>query len=322
MEFRDSRDSFSKIAALYYLADMSQDEIAEVYGISRFKVSRILKKCRSMKIVEFKVNSGPEYLPKLENDIIEKLGVSRAIIVPGGSTANESKANVARRAAKYLEENIKDDMKIGLSWGSTMQLTTSYYPSGASFPKATVVQLSGSLCNRTILGDGYTDGNIFVLQLATKLQSSWSLFMVPFIVQNPALKGMLYEETEIRNHVALFRELDLAIVGIGSEDPAKSVSYISGYLTYEETKKLADEGMAADVCGTRLTIDGEIRETILTNRVLTIDLKDLRRTPEVCAVGAGTEKALSFIAGCRGGYINTVIMDEICALSIINRLRS
>lgn len=320
MEFIENRETFSKIATLYYLAEMPQDEIAAIFGISRFKVSRILKKCRNLKIVEFKVNTNPDYLPKLESEIISKLSVTNAIIVPSGSTLQESKENVARQAAKYLEANIVDGMKIGLSWGSTIQRVVKYYHKTTHFPKTVFVQLSGSLCSKPILGDGYIDGSIFVQQFASKAHSDWSVFPVPYVVQDPALKEMLYKEPQIKKHVKLFGELDLALIALGSEDPAKSVSYLSGYLTYEETKKLADDGMGADICGTRLTIDGDIHETILSNRVLTIDLVNLHKITEVCAIGAGAEKAQSFIAGCRGGFIKSVIMDEICALSIINRV--
>jgi len=320
MEFTENRETYSKIAALYYLAEMSQEDIAEIFGISRFKVSRILKKCRTMKIVDFKINSSPEYFPNLEKEITEGLGIDGAMIVPSGSTLQESKTNVARISAKYLESKIKDGLKIGLSWGSTIQQTVRYYYKKELFPKTTIVQLSGSLCSRPLLGDGYIDGNIFVQQFAAKAHSDWSVFLVPYVVQNPTLKELFYEEPQIKKHIGLFKELDMALIALGSSDPAKSVSYLSGYLTYEETKKLADDGMSADICGTRLTIDGEIRETMLTNRVLTIDPMDLHKLQEVCAIGAGAEKAPSFIAGCRGGFIKRVIMDEVCALSIINQI--
>ena len=322
MEFTENRETFSKIATLYYLAEMSQDDIAGIFGISRFKVSRILKKCRVMRIVEFKVNTNPEYLPNLESEIADKLGILRAMVVPSGSTLQESKENVARMAAKHLEATIKDGMKIGLSWGSTIQQTVKHYHKTEYYPKTMFVQLSGSLCSKPILGDGYIDGNLFVQQFASKAHSDWSVFMVPYIVQNPILKEMLYEEPQIKKHVELFKELDMALIALGSEYPTKSVSYLSGYLTYEETKKLVDDGMSADICGTRLTPDGEIRETILTNRVLTIDPIDLRRLENVCAIGAGVEKAHSFIAGCRSGIIKTAIMDEICALSILSRMKN
>jgi DNA-binding transcriptional regulator LsrR (DeoR family) len=271
--------------------------------------------------VEFKVNPTPDYLINLENEIIKRLGITKAFIVPSGSTLQESKENVARMAARFLETSIKDGMIIGLSWGSTIQLTAKYYKNRNSFPfpNTVFVQLSGSLCSRPILGDGYIDGNIFVQQLAAKANAEWSLFNVPYIVQNPSLKELLYEEPQVNSHVQLFKKLDMALVGLGAVDSSKSVSYISGYLTYEETKKLADDNMAADLCGTRLTPNGEIKETFLTNRVLTIDLMDLYNLKNVCAVGAGAEKAHSFIAGCHGGFIKFAIMDEVCALTIMSK---
>ena len=319
MKFEEKREVFAKIATLYYLAGMSQDEIADMFGISRFKVSRILKKCRAMKIVEFKVNTSA-YLPSLKNELIEKLGVADVIVVPSGSTLQESKENVARAAAKYLEETIRDGMKIGLSWGSTIQQMVKYYHKKDYYPQTMFVQLSGNLCSRPIIEDGYIDGNLFVQQLASKAHAGWSLFVVPYVVQNPALKELLYEEPQVKSHVELFGQLDMALIALGSEDPLKSVSYLSGFLTYEESKRLADDGMSADICGTRITIDGEIRQTILTNRVLTIDLLDLQKLKVVCAIGAGAGKAHSFIAGCRGGFITGAIMDEVCALSILNRI--
>ena len=319
MLFSENRETFSRIAALYYLAEITQDEIAKIFGISRFKVSRVLKRCRAMKVVEFKINKSPEYLTNLEREITDRLGISSATVVQSGSTLQESKANVAKMAAKHLERAICDGMKIGLSWGSTIQQMVRYYNKQEYYPNTLFVQLSGSLCSRPILEDGYIDGNIFLQQFASKAHSGWSVFMVPYVVNNPALKELLYEEPQIKKHVELFKKLDMAIVELGSDDPSKSVSYLSGYLTYEETKKLADDGLGADVCGTRLTVNGEIRETILKNRVLTIEPADLQMLENVCAIGAGTEKVISFIAGCRSGIIKSAIMDEVCAISILSK---
>lgn len=320
MQYEERRETYVKIATLYYLDNRSQEEIAEIFQISRFKVSRILNKCRSLGIIQFQINKGPEYFSKLGHQIKDLLKLDHAMIVPGGSTLQESKANATRMAASYLEHKIKDGDKIGLSWGSTIQMTLKYFQPVNPLPRAIFVQLSGNLCCNPILEEGYMDGSSFVQQFATKAKAGWSLFQVPYVVQNPKLKEMLYQEPQIVRHIGLFKKLDIALIAVGSSLPERSVSYLSGYLTLAETKKLVEEGMGADLCGTRLTFNGEIRETILTNRVLTIDLMELQKLSEVCAVGVGSEKALSFIAGCKGGFIKKVIMDDVCALSIIRTL--
>ena len=320
MEYSENRDSYAKIATLYYIANLSQDEIASMFGISRYKVSRVLKKCRLLKIVEFQINNQPGYYSNIEKQIKENLKILQVTIAPSGSTLQKSKENVARAAAYYLEQTIKDGMKIGLSWGSTIQLLLKYYEKDESFPNAIFVQLSGNICTRSITNNGFMDGNIFVRQMAEKTRSGWAVLQLPYIVQNPSLKELLYQEPQINKHIALFQKLDMAIIGIGSDDPSKSVSFLSGYISFEDTKKLSDDGMGADICGTRLTADGKLRETFLSNRVITIDISDLYNMSEVCAVGAGAEKAHSIIAGCRGGYIKRIIIDEVCALSLLNLL--
>ena len=320
MQFEEGRETYTKIACLYYLANIPQDEIAKSFHISRFKVSRILKKCRTLKIIEFHINNCPDYYEKLGQQIKDLLGIEQVMIVPSGNTLHESKENVAKMAANYLVEQMRDGVKVGLSWGSTIQLTLKYYHPSIPMPNARFVQLSGNVCSSAISQDGYMDGNIFVQKFAAKAQAGWSVFQVPYVVQNTALKELLYQEPQIKRHISLFNKLDMALIGVGSDDPKRSVTYLSGYLTLEEAKKLVDDGMGADICGTRLTPDGQIRTTILTNRVITIDLMELHKVSEICAVGAGSEKALSIIAGCKGGFIKKVIMDEVCGLTIMIRL--
>ena len=106
MKYTENRETYAKIATLYYLADMSQNDIANIFNISRFKVSRVLNKCRTMKIVEFKVNSSSNYLPNLSVEIKNRLGLTSATVVPSGANLQESKDNVAQAASKYLENNI------------------------------------------------------------------------------------------------------------------------------------------------------------------------------------------------------------------------
>lgn len=320
MQFEESRETYAKIATLYYIADKSQNEIAQIFHISRFKVSRILKRCRTLKIIEFHINSYSNYYAKLEQQIKDLLIIEQAIIVPSSVSLQESKENVAEMAANYLQGKITDGSIIGLSWGSTIQLILKYFHPHTQMNDAQFVQLSGNVCSNSIDQEGYIDGNILVQEFSSRMQAGWSAFQVPYIVQTPILKELLYQEPQIVEHVSLFSKLDIAIIGIGSSNPERSVSYLSGYLSLEETTNLVEDGMGADICGTRLMANGQLRDTILTDRVITIDLKNLKGLSEVCAVGAGGEKALSFIAGCKGGYIKKVIMDELCALSIIRRL--
>ncbi len=322
MEFEEKREVYSDIATLYYLGDMDQADIADIYGVSRFKISRVLKKCRSQKIVTFTINAPESRRDSLSAKLTDMLGVKKIMIAPSGSTPEESKNNVGIMMSKYLAGEMRDKMYIGVSWGSTIQTLARFFMPGRSFGNATFVQLSGNICSQSVLNQGYTDGSQIIRTLASKAEANWSLFQVPYIVNQPLLKDMLLKESVIAQHVSLFDRLDIACIGLGSSMPSRSVSYISGYITLEESKDLVDSGYGADICGTRLAADGSIPHTILDNRILSVDPATLRKVPLKIAAAVGTDKTCSLIAGARGGYIDVMVIDEIAALSVLNCLES
>ena len=323
MEFQEKRDVYADIATLYYLGDMRQEEIARIYNISRFKVSRILKKCKEQKIITFQINASRNRSAALALRLAEALNVSKVLVAPSGTTDQDSKNFVGQLAAKYLNGILRDDMFVGIPWGSTVQTLLRYYdPPGCR--NLTFVQLSGSICSMPIIDQGYMDGSELIRFLADKsgADSAWSAFQVPYIVSQPKLRDMLMKETLIARHTSLFDRLDVACIGLGSSAPAKSVSYLSGYITLDESKQLVEEGCAADISGIRLREDGSIAHTILDGRVLTITAESLRKVPTKIGIAAGADKAVSIIAGARAGLVNVLIVDEIAALSALEKLSS
>lgn len=324
MEFSEKRDVYADIATLYYLGDLRQEEIAKIYNISRFKVSRVLKKCRAQKIITFKINASENRADVLVDRLKEQLGIETVIIAPSGATEEESKAHVGQAAADYLEKNITDGMNIGISWGSTIQNIPRYFNPSRKIDNVTFVQLCGSICSSSINEQGYMDGSEIIRLLSAKSggKADCSFFQVPYIVRQPILREMLLREAIISHHVSLFDKLDLVCLGIGSSLPSKSVSYLSGYISLEESKEMVRSGHMADICGIRLAADGSIAHTILDDRVLTITPEPLKKVPMKLAIASGTDKAHSLVAGVRGGLINAAVLDEIAALATLDYLGS
>ncbi|MDD5017318.1 MAG: sugar-binding domain-containing protein [Eubacteriales bacterium] len=318
MKFVSNRETYANIATLYFMGNMSQDEIAAAYNISRFKVSRILKKCREQNIVEVRINNQPKYYKHIEDQLCALLHIDYVHLVSPSVTHEGTKANVGKAAAQYLEDNLVDGMKVGFSWGSTVQAIFREYSPPKIYSNCTFVQLTGSICSHSIVNEGYMDGCDIVQKLADKAGARWSVFQVPYIVKTKALSAMLLEEPNIKQHVEWFEQLDMAIIGVGSNIPHKSIPYTSGYITLEESKQLIDSGFVADISGSHVDIDGNERPYLLTDRVLSIPLPTLKKVPDVVALAAGVDKVYSLIGGARGKYYNKLILDEITALSIID----
>lgn len=57
----NSKKDLIRVAKSYYYHNLTQEEIADQEGISRIKVSRMLKKARDMGIITVVVNDTPNY---------------------------------------------------------------------------------------------------------------------------------------------------------------------------------------------------------------------------------------------------------------------
>ncbi len=73
-------DLLTEIAVSYYEHELTQEEIANRFNISRVKIGRLLKKARQEGIVEINVKYHPIFTSKLEQRLIEQFGIHRALI--------------------------------------------------------------------------------------------------------------------------------------------------------------------------------------------------------------------------------------------------
>lgn len=246
------------------------------------------------------------------------MNIEQTIIVASGSTLNESKTNVGRGAAKYLNDSLKDGMTVGFDWGTTLAVMVREFNYTTQYKNCLFVQISGSVASQSAASTGYMDGHDIVRNLAVKTGASWSLFPAPYIVKDRLLCTLLLEEPTIKKHIDLFEKIDTAIFGIGSSVSQNLSSFYNIFLTPDEWELLLTCKCAGEVFSNRLTMEGQVIETFLTGRVLTISLEQLKRIPNVVVLGAGADKASSLIAASKGGFFNTMIVDEVTALSIIH----
>lgn len=311
-----SREVLVKVATMYYLGNQSQDEIAKALGFSRSKVSRLLTFARQLKVIEFKVNQAPSTREDWALKIKDHFKLQDVIITSSASNIEDSKKIVGGAAAKYLESMIVNDIYIGLAWGTTISQMVKQFEPPKKVNNAWVIQLNGGT---NVESDCFhMDGTELVKTVARKLGAYNSILPTQFIVNNRLLKKLLVEEDEIRAHMEKFKKLDIAIIGLNSNDPNECVAYKSGYITLEESKELIDAGFVASVCGNRINLNGKEKDNILSGRVLSIDLPSLKKVPIVVGIGEGDRKTTATIATVKGGYVNVLVIDELLALSIMN----
>jgi len=309
----ERRALLEQIADMYYIKGMSQEEIAAAVSMSRANISKLLKACVEQKIVEFRINyiKPPGYA--LAEALKERYGLKKAVVVPSHTHEELSKNSVGVEAASYIESIITSGMLVGVSWGTTLYYVVNNFHARNTVC-ADVIQMVGGLSAKSI----DTDGQDLAKKMALALNGKSFIIQAPMIVQSRVLKDLLLEEPNIAEHFKMFNRIDIAIIGLGSNRAEFSAIYKSGNITREDTENITSMGAVGNLCGRHIDIDGNPCSTSISDKVIGIELHQLKKIETVIGVAAGFEKTEAVLGSLRGGYINVLIVDENLAHSILN----
>jgi deoxyribonucleoside regulator len=306
------RDFLVEIAKLYYERDLSQAEIARRYDISRSLVSHLLKLCREQGIVEIRINDVRSRSVRLQHRLCESFGLTDAVVVPSSPDVEQTKVQVGSSGAALLEPLLRDNVRIGISWGTTLhRLVTHVRP--LPLRGVEVVQLHGGLGS----SDPDIDGFGLALKLAEKLSGSYSIIQAPIVVQSVELRDMLMREPRIMETLKRGAEAGIALFGIGSNLPSISSLVRTGALTEEESRRLIQEGEIGTVCGLHIDEEGTVSPGPLNQRLVGITFDSLRRIPVRIGLAAGKDKAAAVRAALRGGFVTALVIDQDIAAAIV-----
>jgi len=101
----------AEVARLYYVRDLTQQQIAERPGVSRFKVLRLLEQARSEGVVRFEIDEPVPVHDDLSRALEERYGLQTAVVVESG---------VAAATASLLPRLLRPRDTLGVSWGETL----------------------------------------------------------------------------------------------------------------------------------------------------------------------------------------------------------
>lgn len=313
MEQSSKRQNIIKAAKLYYYGNMSQDEISQLMGVSRPKVSRMLAEARQLNIVQIVVNDSGAAINTQEERIKKHFKLDYVKVVPTQHTDAATKAMVGRAASAFLNEHMRDDSCIGLSWGKTLAAFVHEFQAKRPCPNATVVQLVGGTYSQRI----NIDVRELAKDLAKKLDCHYSILQTPMIVHNPKLREMFMEEPAVQEHFRRIHSLQMAFVGVGSSYYKDSVVFQANFIEQNAAQLLTNMGLVCDICGHQLMPDGSAPHTFLSDRLIGIALEELRRIPMVVGLCEGKKKTAPLRAALNGGHLNCIITDEVAAITLL-----
>jgi DNA-binding transcriptional regulator LsrR (DeoR family) len=311
---RQDRDFLVEIATLYYRDELSQQEIADRFGISRATVSNLLKKCREEGIVEIRILESPSLVYGLESELKSRFSLEQALVTPAEPNDEHARIAVGKAAADALSARLHEGLKIGISWGTTLYQVVAHLSPSRPPAGIMVAQLIGALGSINPRFDGFE----LARSLAERLRGEYRIIQAPLVVGSPELKEMLVREPRIGEALQRARSVEVALLGIGSNLPGRSALVRAGFLTADESKAIHEKGAVGVINGLHFDAEGRFLDCDWNDRVIGLSARDLRAIPSTIGVACGGHKISAILGALRGGLLKVLVTDTATAQALLS----
>lgn len=309
----DQNDALmTSVARMYYLDGLGQSEVANICGVSRSTVSRLLTTARERGIVRISVDEFDPRDRELEARLVERFGLRQAIVVRemGGTPASIRRA-VGYFAAPVLADWIGGHRLVGLAGGRTLGELVHHLEPRVRGAGPAFVQMMGTIGS----SPGRIDASELSRTLARRFEGTFLTLNAPAFAQSQRAHDLFLSHDEIRSIWSTFDILDLALVGVGSLEESAIIE--RGVLKPEVFADLRAAGAVGEICGRFFDDQGRECASDVRDRVVSIGLDALRGCDDVAAVVSGTARARSLRAAIRGDIVTSVVIDQAGAKGLL-----
>ena len=291
-----------KVANMYYIEELSQQQIADKIGVSRTQVSRLLTSAKKHEVVRVVINDPFAKENLVREKLINKYGLKDAVVVNSdGTTISPAMADEIYIMLDYL---LVDGDYIAISGGQSVRKICDDIPviQDKRFPAVALTGGFGYYGN-----DGY-QANYNACVIGNKYHSDSYAINAPTFVYSPTVADALLAEPSIKKTLDLAKKCKAAIVGIGNVG-ADEPSFTTEPIPKVDVEKLAEEGCVANIVGSFINKDGKIMKGDNIPTAIGFTAEDLRKIPYVIAVSAGLRKTNAIRSVLFGKWINILVTD-------------
>ena len=292
-----------KAAWYYYFEGKTQQQIADLMGIHRMRVVKLLDAARQNGVIRFQLRKDNENRMALEQELMARFQLEDAFIVPAGDEGDTSLDSLAEAASMYIRDRLGEHSYINIGYGSTPHRILNSLATMADTPLH-CISLTGGVSY--YLPD--VRSHVFNAHL--------HLIPSPLITSGPEMARAMREESSVRELTRLISLAEMSVVGIGAMDPQATI-FRSGVLSHSDLTYLELHGAAGDLLCHFFDDDGQLIETPLESRLVSTGLDTLRGLKRVIGVAAGEKKVRAIRAALKTRTLNVLITDTGTAEKVL-----
>ncbi len=309
----------ARAAWLSYIGGHTQSEIASRLGVSPGKAHRLIALAHDNGLVKVFIEGAPDQCLELETRIAGDYGLDNCIVAPDLGEDTEDThhgdfAAVGAAAARFLHGIMENagSLMIGVGKGRSLAAMVKNLPT-MQRPDLKFVSVSGSL-TRNLSANPFD----VVHKLVDRTGGEGYFLPVPYIAASVEEKELLLAQRSVQDLLALARQADMFVIGIGTLEGDAHVKQV-GMVTDDEWKELRSLQAVGDVMGSFVDAYGIAVDSEVNQHSLGLGIEDLRGRRVVAVVG-GETKGDAVMAALKTGAITDLVLGEVAARRIVERL--
>lgn len=302
-----------RIAKLYYEYNYTHQQIADLIGWNRVKVTRALQEARQQGIVHITVYSDEPIFVEEERSLCRRFGLDQAWISPPSKGDQADMEILATVGAQAVQQLIEADSQVAVGVSETLASIAHAVKPSEPLPTITFVPLQGT---NPGLVTPPTPSNIAAV-FAAAYEGRFHALAAPVFTGSPEMLHLLEQDPDVQRAFETAANSDLALVGVGGTAKRSSI-ILRADLTEGDADALSRKGAVGDINARFFDINGESIETERTALVLGPSLEEFRKIPVRVAAAAGPLKVNALRGALSGGLITSLITDEPTARALLN----
>jgi deoxyribonucleoside regulator len=300
----------------YYINDLTQQEIALKFNITRVAVSRLLSKARKEGMIEFKIKYPKDFsnprLEHLEKEFIVRYDLKECIIVQTQKDWFGTLKELSNQLAGLLDRIVTNNTFIGVGWGTTLETISKYI----ELKEKKGVRVTPLIGGYGKFFDDAHSNNIARI-IAEKLNGTSYVVNIPASFDTKEIKESILADSTAKEIFKRTKMTELAVLCMSDLGKDSSL-YKRGQITDEDIYYLEKLGVIGDINYLFVDKDGNIVPNDVSDRVANIFPIELMQSVKTgIGIATGKKKANIVRAVLKAGIINTLITDSEAAFKVV-----
>lgn len=290
-----------RVARLYYEHGLTHQEIANSLGVSRIRVTRLLAEARQSGLVEIRVHVDDSLFADEERALCERFGLKQAWVSPTVPDRAKTDKAFAAVGAEALTSVLDKDSVVALGLSTAVALVADELPNTSI--GATFVPLGGS-------SGGFANGSNpheLALRMADRTHGQAFYLPAPLLAGTTEAARVASADSSVVAALDMARAANILIAGVGSVDSQAGLLLAS--LPPEAQRELNEAGAVGDISARFFDRNGMPVTGSLDERIIGLDLDELKAIPTRMAFATGANKVEALRAALAGNLMNMLVTD-------------